>query len=47
LAEGKMINVMDVGKVYKAARDVYDATEDLAAVEYVIAEQVRKLCVAA
>jgi hypothetical protein len=47
LAEGKMINIMDIGKVYKAGRDAYATTADLVAVEAAITEQVAKLCVAA
>lgn len=45
VAEGKAINIMDIGKVFKAGRDAYVATADLAAVETAITEQVAKLCV--
>lgn len=47
VAEGKAINIMDIGKVFKAGRDAYVSTADLAAVEAAITEQVAKLCVVA
>jgi uncharacterized protein YqeY len=46
-AEGLMINIMDIGKVFAAGRNAYAATADLAAVEVAIKEQVAKLCQAA
>jgi hypothetical protein len=45
VADGKAINIMDIGKVFKAARDAYQAMPDLASVEAAIVEQVAKLCV--
>ena len=47
VAEGKAINIMDIGKVFKAGRDAYVTTTDLVAVEAAIAAQVAKLCVVA
>jgi hypothetical protein len=44
-ADGKAINIMDIGKVFKAAHAAYATTADLAAVEVAITEQVAKLCV--
>lgn len=46
-AKGKMIDMMDIGKVFKSARDAYDATSDLNAVEAAIVSKVELLCVVA
>jgi uncharacterized protein YqeY len=47
VAKGKMINMMDIGKVLKAARDAYDATSDTNSVDAAIAAKVELLCVVA
>jgi hypothetical protein len=44
VADGKAINIMDIGKVFKAARDAYQAMPDLAVVEAAIIGAVAKYC---
>lgn len=43
-ARGKMINILDIGKVYKAARDVYALTSDVEAVKAEVDKGVAAYC---
>jgi len=44
IAQGKMINIMDIGKVFNAGRIAYASTMDLAQVDAALAERVKLLC---
>ena len=44
LADRQEINVLDIGKVMRAARTEYDASSDLARVDATLKEQIAKFC---
>jgi len=43
-ANGKAINIMDIGKVFRAGRDAYAATADLAVVDAAVTAAVAVYC---
>lgn len=45
-ADGKAINIMDIGKVYAEGRKAYIATQSMEAVEAAIIGAVAKYCMA-
>lgn len=45
-AAGKMINIMDIGKVYAEGRKAYVVTQSLDAVESAIVGAIAKYCMA-
>jgi len=47
LAQGKMINIMDIGKVFSAGRAAYATTTDLSKVDEALAGQIKLLCIPA